>query len=44
VWQGDEGVLVASEPLDDDPHWVDVPDAHLVEVSGGDVTITALES
>ncbi|MEU6641597.1 ergothioneine biosynthesis protein EgtC [Saccharomonospora sp. NPDC046836] len=26
----DEGVLIASEPLDDDPRWSPVPDQHLV--------------
>ena len=29
----DDGVAVASEPWDDDPRWVDVPDHHLVEVT-----------
>ena len=28
----DDGVAVASEPWDDDPRWVDVPDRHLVQV------------
>ena len=46
----DDGVVVASEPYDDDPRWVDVPDRHLIEVTlrGGtsrpEVTVTALES
>lgn len=39
----DAGVLVASEPFDDDPHWVDVPDHSLVTIAGADVTITSLE-
>jgi glutamine amidotransferase len=39
----DEGVVVASEPYDDDPGWVDVPDHHLVEVTNEAVTITDLE-
>ena len=45
----DDGVVVASEPYDDDPRWVDVPDRHLIEVTLRDgsprpvVTVTALE-
>ena len=39
----DDGVVVASEPYDDDPRWVDVPDHHLVDVSAGEVTVTDLE-
>ena len=27
-----DGVVVASEPYDDDPRWIDVPDRHLLEV------------
>jgi glutamine amidotransferase len=37
------GVVVASEPYDDDPAWVDVPDRHLVDVSNNAVTITPLQ-
>jgi gamma-glutamyl hercynylcysteine S-oxide hydrolase len=40
----DEGVVVASEPYDDDPGWADVPDHHLVEVTNQAVTITDLET
>jgi gamma-glutamyl hercynylcysteine S-oxide hydrolase len=40
----DDGVVVASEPYDDDPRWVDVPDRHLVDVSVGAVTVTDLEA
>ena len=32
VLHGDDGVVLASEPFDDDPAWQDVPDRHLVEV------------
>jgi gamma-glutamyl hercynylcysteine S-oxide hydrolase len=39
-----DGVVVASEPWDDDPRWVDVPDRHLIEASPAGVTVTALES
>jgi glutamine amidotransferase len=38
-----DGVVVASEPWDDDPRWVDVPDRHLIEVSSAGVTVTDLE-
>jgi glutamine amidotransferase len=37
------GVVVASEPWDDDPRWIDVPDRHLVEVTSAGVTVTDLE-
>ncbi|HEY8826222.1 MAG TPA: ergothioneine biosynthesis protein EgtC [Jatrophihabitantaceae bacterium] len=40
----DDGVLLASEPFDDDPAWVDIPDHHLVDVTGAGITITDLES
>lgn len=40
----EDGVVIASEPFDDDPRWVDVPDRHLVEVSAGSLTITPLEN
>lgn len=39
----DDGVVLASEPYDDHPDWQDVPDRHLVEVTAGGVTLTALE-
>lgn len=39
-----DGVVVASEPWDDDPRWVDVPDHHLVEVTRHGVTLTDLGS
>jgi gamma-glutamyl hercynylcysteine S-oxide hydrolase len=42
VLRVDDGVVLASEPFDDDPAWQDVPDRHLVEVSGADVTLTPL--
>ena len=44
VLQGDGGVVVASEPYDDDPRWTDIPDHHLVDVSNGTVSITDLEA
>ncbi|WP_375481976.1 ergothioneine biosynthesis protein EgtC [uncultured Jatrophihabitans sp.] len=44
-----DGVVVASEPWDDDPRWTDVPDHHLIEVTRGvdgpaRITVTDLES
>jgi glutamine amidotransferase len=38
-----DGVVVASEPWDDDPRWVDVPDHHLIEVTPTAVSVTDLE-
>jgi glutamine amidotransferase len=37
------GYVVASEPYDDDPRWVDVPDRHLLKVTRTGMTLTALE-
>ena len=33
ILRRDDGVVLASEPYDDDPDWEDVPDRHLVEVT-----------
>jgi glutamine amidotransferase len=38
-----DGVVLASEPYDNDGEWEDVPDRHLVEVTPGRVTLTALD-
>lgn len=38
-----EGVVLASEPYDDDPDWTDIPDRHLVTVTGSDVALIPLE-
>lgn len=38
-----DGVVLASEPYDEDPSWRDIPDRHLVEVSGPRLTLTPLE-
>ena len=40
---GADGVVLASEPYDDDPRWVDIPDRHLVDAHNGEVNVTALE-
>lgn len=37
------GVVLASEPYDDDPRWIDVPDRQLVEVSADGLTLNPLE-
>jgi gamma-glutamyl hercynylcysteine S-oxide hydrolase len=39
----EDGVVVASEPYDDDPRWTDLPEHHLVEATAGTVAITELE-
>ena len=43
VLRRDDGVVVASEPYDDDPDWHDVPDRHLVDVVGSRVKLTPLK-
>jgi glutamine amidotransferase len=43
ILRRDEGVVLASEPYDDDLEWEDVPDHHLVEVTSERVTLTALD-
>lgn len=44
ILRRDDGVVLASEPYDDQPGWQDVPDRHLIEVTAEDVTFTALNS
>lgn len=44
VLRRDDGIVLASEPYDDDPGWSDVPDRHLVEVADDRVTLTPLEA
>ncbi len=39
----DQGTVLASEPFDDDPRWVDVPDRQLVSVTPDGLTTTSLE-
>jgi len=41
---GADGLVLASEPYDDDPRWVDIPDRHLVDAHGGEVSVTALDT
>jgi gamma-glutamyl hercynylcysteine S-oxide hydrolase len=42
ILRRDDGVVLASEPYDDQPGWEDVPDRHFVEVTADRVTMTAL--
>lgn len=43
VLRRDDGVVLASEPYDDDPGWQEVPDRHLIEVSADRVILTPLK-
>ncbi|MGV0815322.1 ergothioneine biosynthesis protein EgtC [Mycolicibacterium boenickei] len=38
-----DGVVLASEPYDDDPGWSDIPDRHLVHVDDSRVELTPLK-
>ena len=38
-----DGVVLASEPYDNDPDWEDVPDRHLVEVTATGMALTPLD-
>lgn len=42
ILEATDGVVVASEPYDDDPSWVDIPDRQLVRVRDGKVEIRGL--
>ena len=44
ILRRDDGVVLASEPYDDQPGWEDVPDRHLIDVTAEHVTFTALNS
>jgi glutamine amidotransferase len=39
----DDGVVLASEPYDDDPGWQEVPDRHLVTVTADQIELTAVK-
>ena len=43
VLRGDDGVVLASEPFDDDPHWQELPDRHLVKVADSSVELVGLK-
>lgn len=38
-----DGVVLASEPYDEDPGWRELPDRHLVRVGGAGIRVTALK-
>jgi glutamine amidotransferase len=38
-----DGVVVASEPYDDDPDWQEIPDRHLVEIVGSRIDLIPLK-
>lgn len=42
ILRSPDGVVLASEPYDDDPAWSDIPDRHLVDVRGAHVVVTPL--
>ena len=39
----DDGVVLASEPYDDNPDWQEIPDRHLVSVVGSDIELIPLK-
>ena len=43
ILRRDDGVVLASEPYDNDSNWEDIPDYHLVEVTAKGVTLTPLD-
>jgi gamma-glutamyl hercynylcysteine S-oxide hydrolase len=43
VLRRDDGVVLASEPYDDNPDWQEIPDRHLVEVAASGVELTPLK-
>ena len=42
AFEGDDGVIVASEAIDDDPRWVAVPDRAVLVADATGTTVTAL--
>ena len=43
VLRRDDGVVLASEPYDDDPDWQEIPDRHLVDVSDMHIELVPLK-
>ncbi|HET6736039.1 ergothioneine biosynthesis protein EgtC [Mycobacterium sp.] len=43
VLRRDDGVVLASEPYDDNPEWQEIPDRHLVKVEGTRVELIPLK-
>jgi glutamine amidotransferase len=39
----DDGVVLASEPYDDNPDWQEIPDRHLISVIGRDIELIPLK-
>jgi len=43
VLRRDDGVVLASEPYDDDPGWQEIPDRHLVQIADAHLQLTPLK-
>ena len=43
VLRQDDGVVLCSEPYDDNPDWQEIPDRHLVAVEGAHVQLIPLK-
>jgi glutamine amidotransferase len=43
VLRRSDGVVLASEPYDDDPDWQEIPDRHLVSVAGSGIELIPLK-
>lgn len=43
VLRRNDGVVLASEPYDDDPDWQEIPDRHLVDVTGNHIELVPLK-
>ena len=43
VLRRDDGVVLASEPYDDNPDWQEIPDRHLVVVDASRIELTPLK-
>lgn len=43
VLRADDGVVLASEPYDDDPDWRELPDRHLVRAGSAGIELTPLK-
>jgi len=43
VLRRDDGVVLASEPYDDNPDWQEIPDRHLVVVGDSGVDLIPLK-
>ncbi|MCH9733794.1 MAG: class II glutamine amidotransferase [Actinomycetia bacterium] len=43
VLRRDDGIVLASEPYDDDPGWQEIPDRHLVQIADAHLQLTPLK-